>query len=142
VATQSHACRNALDHTTVLQGKAQRRRAERAARQISTLRTSLPPLGDESGSLKALVNRADASMASQDFEGAFKAVAEGQTLVEARVRTRAEEIVADLAVAVRVGVDVGANVTALEALHRELNAYMGGGQVAEIVATRHKATAA
>src|SRR3989440_455863 len=81
-------------------------------------------------------------MASQDFEGAFKAVAEGQRLVEARVRTRAEEIVADLALAVRVGVDVGANVTALEALHRELNAYLGGGQVAEIVATRDKATAA
>ena len=37
---------------------------------------------------------------------------------------------------------LGANVTALEALHRELNAYLGGGQVAEIVATRDKATAA
>src|SRR5205809_557105 len=118
------------------------RKFSEAARQISTLRTSLPHLGDESGSLKALVNRADASMASQDFEGAFKAVAEGQRLVESRVRTRAEEIVADLALAVRVGVDVGANVTALEALHRELNAYLGGGQVAEIVATRDKATAA
>src|SRR5205823_3856476 len=65
-----------------------------------------------------------------------------QRLVESRVRTRAEEIVADLALAVRVGGDVGANVTALEALHRELNAYLGGGQVAEIVATRDKATAA
>src|SRR5438034_2942838 len=142
VATKSDDYRHALDLTTILQAKAERRLAELAARQISTLRTSLPHLGDESGSLKALVNRADASMASQDFEGAFKAVAEGQRLVESRVRTRAEEIVADLALAVRVGVDVGANVTALEALHRELNAYLGGGQVAEIVATRDKATAA
>src|SRR5216117_2830379 len=142
VATKSDDYRHALDLTTILQGKAERRLAELAARQISTLRPSLPHLGDESGSLKALVNRADASMASQDFEGAFKAVAEGQRLVEARVRTRAEEIVADLALAVRVGVDVGANVTALEALHRELNAYLVGGQVAEIVATRDKATAA
>src|SRR5256886_357147 len=122
--------------------KAERRLAEHAAGLISTLRTSLPYLGDESGSLKALVNRADASMASQDFEGAFKAVAEGQELVEARVRTRAEEIVSDLALAVRIGVDLGANVTTLEALHRELNAYLGGGRVAEIVATRDKATAA
>src|SRR5216110_3208840 len=142
VATKSDDYRHALDLTTILQAKAERRLAELAARQISTLRTSLPHLGDESGSLKALVNRADASMASQDFEGAFKAVAEGQRLVESRVRTRAEEIVADLALAVRVGVDVGANVTALEALHRELNAYLVGGQVAEIVATRDKATAA
>src|SRR5438034_1321200 len=142
VATKSDDYRHALDLTTILQAKAERRLAELAARQISTLRTSLPHVGDESGSLKALVNRAEASMASQDFEGAFKAVAEGQRLVKSRVRTRAEEIVADLALAVRVGVDVGANVTALEALHRELNAYLGGGQVAEIVATRDKATAA
>src|SRR2546430_729123 len=142
VATKADDYRHALNLAAVLQGKAERRLAEHAAGLISTLRTSLPYLGDESGSLKALVNRADASMASQDFEGAFKAVAEGQTLVEARVRTRAEEIVADLALAVRIGVDLGANVATLEALHRDLNAYLGGGRVAEIVATRDKATAA
>src|SRR5437016_9759674 len=81
-------------------------------------------------------------MAGQDFEGALKAVAEGQAFVEARVRTRADEIVGDLAVAVRVGVDLGANVSNLEALHRELNAYLASGRSAEIVGTREKATEA
>src|SRR5205823_3972704 len=116
--------------------------AEDAARQISSLRTSLPHLGDESGALKALLNRADASMASQDFEGVFKAVAEGQKVVESRVRTRADEIVGDLALAVRMGVDLGANVASLEALHRDLNANLASGRVAEIVATREGATKA
>src|SRR5207302_1705116 len=64
VATKSDDYRHALDLTTILQGKAERRLAELAARQISVLRTSLPHLGDESGSLKALVNRADASTAA------------------------------------------------------------------------------
>ncbi|HEY6049984.1 MAG TPA: hypothetical protein VIZ58_01970, partial [Thermoanaerobaculia bacterium] len=141
VATKANDFRRALDLSTAAQGQAGRILAERAAGQISALRTSLPHLGDESGSLKALLNRADAAMASQDFEGAFKAVAEGQSLVDSRVRTRAEEIVGDLAVAVRLGVDLGTNVAPLEDLHRELNAYLASGRLADIVATREKASA-
>src|SRR5438552_15682892 len=65
VATKSDDYRHALDLTTILQAKAERRLAELAARQISTLRTSLPHLGDDSGSLKALANPAYASVACQ-----------------------------------------------------------------------------
>ena len=142
VAAKADDYRHALDLAAGVQGNAGRILAERAAGQISALRTSLPHLGDESGTLKALINRADASMAAQDFEGALKAVAEGQEFVEARIRTRAEEIVADLALAVRVGVDLGGDVGTLETLHRELNAYLASGRVAEIVATREKAAEA
>jgi hypothetical protein len=142
VATKSEDLRRALDLASDARGKAERILAEDAARQISSLRTSLPHLGDESGALKALLNRADASMASQDFEGVFKAVADGQKVVESRVRTRANEIVGDLALAVRMGVDLGANVASLEALHRDLNANLASGRVAEIVATREGATKA
>jgi len=142
VAVKADDYRRALDLAAAVQAKVGRILAERAAGQISSLRTALPHLGDESGTLKALINRADASMAGQDFEGALKAVAEGQAFVEARVRTRADEIVGDLAVAVRIGVDLGANVSNLEALHRELNAYLASGRAAEIVGTREKATEA
>src|SRR5213083_1460105 len=142
VAVKADDFRRALDLAAAVQAKVGRILAERAAGQISSLRTALPHLGDESGTLKALINRADASMGAQDFEGALKAVAEGQAFVEARVRTRADEIVGDLAVAVRIGVDLGANVSNLEALHRELNAYLASGRVAEIVGTREKATEA
>ncbi|TLZ45530.1 MAG: hypothetical protein E6K19_02085 [Methanobacteriota archaeon] len=142
LATKAEEFRRALDLAADARGRAERLLAEDAARQISSLRTSLPHLGDESGALKALLNRADASMASQDFEGVFKAVAEGQKVVESRVRTRADEIVGDLALAVRMGVDLGANVASLEALHRDLNANLASGRVAEIVATREGATKA
>jgi hypothetical protein len=142
VATKGDEFRRALDLAAGAQSKAERVLAEHAAKQISTLRGSLPHLGDESGALKALLNRADAAMASQDFEGAFKAVAEGQKVVEARVRHRAEEIVGDLALAVRMGVDLGANIAALEALHRDLNARLASGRIAEIVATRERASSA
>jgi hypothetical protein len=142
LATKAEEFRRALDLAAAARGKAERVLAEDAARRISSLRTSLPHLGDESGTLKALLNGADASMASQDFEGVFKAVAEGQKVVESRVRTRADEIVGDLALAVRMGVDLGANVATLEALHRDLNANLASGRVAEIVATREGATKA
>src|SRR5438046_2639584 len=142
VAVKADDYRRALDLAAAVQAKVGRILAERAAGQISSLRTALPHRGDESGTLKALINRADASMAGQDFEGALKAVAEGQAFVEARVQTRADEIVGDLAVAVRIGVDLGANVSNLEALHRELNAYLASGRAAEIVGTREKATEA
>ena len=142
VATKADEFRRALDLTTGATGNAERMLSQYAAGQISALRASLPHLGDESSALKALLNRADASMASQDFEGAFKAVAQGQKVVEGRVRTRAEEIVADLALAVRMGVDLGANVASLEKLHRDLNAHLANGRIAEIVATRQNAATA
>ncbi|MGI0150002.1 MAG: hypothetical protein ACREDF_10800, partial [Thermoplasmata archaeon] len=140
VATKADDFRGALDLAASAQAKAERVLAELAAKQISVLRGSLPHLGDESGTLKALLNRADASMASQDFEGAFTAVAEGQKVVEARVRTRAEQIVGDLALGVRMGVDLGANIASLEALHRDLNAHLASGRIAEIVASRENAS--
>jgi len=142
VATKGDEFRRALDIAARAQAGAERVLAEHAAKQISALRGSLPHLGDESGTLKALLNRADAALASQDFEGAFKAATEGQKVVEARVRTRAEEIVGDLALAVRMGVDFGANVAALEAIHRDLNVHLANGRIAEIVATRDRASSA
>ena len=65
---------------------------DRVASQISVLRTSLPHLGDESSELKALLNRAETSAGSRDFEGAFAAIGEGQRFVDERTRNRADEI--------------------------------------------------
>ena len=142
VATKASEHRKALQLATEAQGKAERILSDHATFQITTLRKALPHLGDESGSLKALINRADTSMASHDFEGAFKAVADGQKFVETQSRTRAEEIVGDLALAIRIGVDLGANVAPLETIHREMNGFLGTGRVADIVATRERASAA
>lgn len=142
VATKADEHRKALELATQAQTKAERVLSDRASLQITALRSSLTLLGDDGSTLKALINRADASMASQDFEGAFKAVTEGQGIVEGRARTRAEEVVADLALAVRMGVDLGANVAAIEAIHRELNGYLLDGRVAEVITARQKTDAA
>ncbi len=142
VATKADEYRKALQLTADVQTKTEQVLTDQAAQRISALRSSLPHLGDDGSNLKSLLNRADAAMASRDFEGAFQAVMESQRFVESRTRSRAEEIVGDLALAVRLGVELGANVTALEAMHRELNGLLVGGRVAEILSLRGRATEA
>ncbi|HEX9341270.1 MAG TPA: hypothetical protein VF992_08905 [Thermoplasmata archaeon] len=142
VATKADEFRKALQITADVQAKTEQVLTDQAAQRISALRGSLPHLGDDSSNLKSLLNRADAAMASRDFDGAFDAVMESQRFVESRTRSRSEELVADLALAVRLSVELGVNVTALEAMHRELNGLLLGGRVAEILAVRGRAAEA
>ncbi|HKW43661.1 MAG TPA: hypothetical protein VJP06_05675, partial [Thermoplasmata archaeon] len=138
LATKAQEYRNALQLTADVQTRVGQVLADQAAKRISALRSSLPHLGDEGSSLKALINRAEASMASQDFEGVFRAVAEGQTFVEGRIRTQAEGMVGDLSLAVNLGVDLGADVAPLEAIHREMSSLLANGRVADIVGARER----
>src|SRR2546426_466636 len=140
-ATEADEHRKALQLAGDAQARAERILSDRAGEKIVALRASLPHLGDDAGSLKALLNRADASIASRDFEDTFRALDEGEKFVEIQVHTHAEEIVGDLALAVRMGVDLGANVAQLEAVHRELNGFLGRGRAGDIVAAREKAKA-
>ncbi|TLZ84809.1 MAG: hypothetical protein E6K03_01100 [Methanobacteriota archaeon] len=141
VATKADEHRRALQLAGDAQAKAERILSDRAGEKIVALRAALPHLGDDAGSLKAMLNRADASIASRDFEETFRALAEGEKFVEIQIHTHAEEIVGDLALAVRIGVDVGANVAPLEAIHRNLNGFLARGQAGDIVAAREKARA-
>src|SRR3989454_410494 len=141
VATKADEHRKALQLAGDAQAKAERILSDRAGEKIVALRAALPHLGDDAGSLKAILNRADASIASRDFEDTFRALAEGGKFVEIQIHTHAEEIVGDLALAVRMGVDLGANVARLEAVHRELNGFLARGQAGDIVAAREKARA-
>src|SRR3989454_350619 len=141
VATKADEHRRALQLAGDAQAKAERILSDRAGEKIVALRAALPHLGDDAGSLKAMLNRADASIASRDFEDTFRALAEGEKFVEIQIHTHAEEIVGDLALAVRIGVDVGANVAPLEAIHRNLNGFLARGQAGDIVAAREKARA-
>src|SRR5947209_449185 len=141
VATKADEHRKALQLAGDAQAKAERILSDRAGEKIVALRAALPHLGDDAGSLKAILHRADASIASRDFEDTFRALAEGEKFVEIQIHTHAEEIVGDLALAVRMGVDLGANVARLEAVHRELNGFLARGQAGDIVAAREKARA-
>src|SRR5207245_8810672 len=60
---------------------------------------------------------------------------------QSQAHTDAEEIVGGLALGVPMGVDLGANVARLEAVHRELNGFLARGQAGDIVAAREKARA-
>ena len=141
VATKADEHRRALQLAGDAQTKAERILGDRASEKIGALRGALPHLGDDAGTLKALLNRADASMGTRDFEDTFRALDEGEKFVEIQIRTHAEEIVGDLTVAVRMGVDLGANVAPLETIHRELNGFLTRGQPGDIVAAREKARA-
>jgi len=141
VATKADEHRKALQLAGDAQTKAERILVDRATEKIGALRGALPHLGDDAGTLKALLNRADASIGTRDFEDTFRALGEGEKFVEIQVRTHAEEIVGDLALSVRLGVDLGANVAPLETIHRELNGFLTRGQAGDIVAAREKARA-
>src|SRR3989454_10161904 len=108
VATKADEHRKALQLAGDAQAKAERILSDRAGEKIVALRAALPHLGDAAGSLKAILNRAEESIASRDFDETFRALAEGEKFVEILIHTHAEEIVGDLALAVRMGVDVGA----------------------------------
>ena len=142
VATKANEHRKALRLAADVETETERLLADHATARLAILRSSIPHLGDDGSSLKALVNRADASIGTRDFEGAFKAIGEGEKFIEGRIRTNAEAIVGDLAVAVRMGVDLGANVASLEIVHRELNGFLAGGRAGEIITAREKATGA
>src|SRR5437879_12466924 len=131
VGTEANEHRKALRLAADVETETERLLADHATARLAILRSSIPHLGDDGSSLKALVNRADASSGSRDFEGAFKAIGEGEKFIEGRIRTNAEEIVGDLAVAVRMGVDLGANVASLEIVHRQLNGIRAGGRAGD-----------
>src|SRR5207245_3563831 len=141
VATKADEHRRALQFAGDAQSKAERILTDRAAEKIAALRGALPHLGDDAGGLKALLNRADASIMSRDFEDTFRALDDGEKFVDVQIHTHAEEIVGDLALAVRMGADLGADVAPLEAIHRELNGFLSRGRAGATVAAREKATA-
>src|SRR5207249_38244 len=82
VATKADEHRKALQFAGDAQSKAERVLTDRAAEKIAALRGALPHLGDDAGGLKALLNRADASIMSRDFEDTFRALDDGEKFVD------------------------------------------------------------
>ncbi len=87
VATKADEHRRALQLAGDAQTKAERILGDRASEKIGALRGALPHLGDDAGTLKALLNRADASMGTRDFEDTFRALDEGEKFVEIQTRS-------------------------------------------------------
>ena len=138
VATKANEHRRALDLVGQAEGKAEATLQKHIGDRITTLRNALPHLGDAGPELKAVITHADAAVAARDFEGAFKDLEEGRRFVEEHTRTLAEQILESLGLAVQMGVDLGVPIQAEEALFKELNEALGGGKVAEVVASRDR----
>ena len=142
VATKANEHRRALDLVGQAQAKAEETLRTHISEGIAILRNAVPHVGDEGAQLKSIISRADAAQASTDFEGAFRALEDGRRFVEDRTRASAEQLVESLGLAIALGLDLGLEVGPQESLHRELNAALSGGRIADVVASRDRVLAA
>lgn len=128
----------ALDIAGKAQARAEDAIQKRLHEGLTGLRGALPHLGDDASAVKAFLNRAEASVASRDFDGAFSALEEAQRALEGRTKVLAAEAVEDLGLTVQMGLDLGADVTGVEGLYKELNGLLGDGRTAEVLAARDR----
>ncbi len=138
VATKANEHRRALDLVAQAQANAETALLKHLTERLTTLRNALPHVADDAGELKGIILRTDAAMASRDFEGAFKALDDGTAFVDERTRAGAEQLIASLSLAVQLRVDLGLPTESEEPLFKELNAALGAGRVAEVVAARDR----
>lgn len=136
VATKASEHRRALDLVTQVQSRAEDALKRHVADRSTALRGATVHLGPEGDSLKILIVRAETSAAARDFEGALRHLEEGRQFIEDRNRREADALVESLGLAVRMGIDLGANVSSEEALYKDLNGALGRGGVADVVAAR------
>ena len=129
----------ALGLVSAARGRAEELLQARASDVMTALKNALPHVGDEAPSLKAILNRAEASLGVRDFEGAFKAAEEGRSFVEARTRAEADRLAEALGLTIQLSLDLGAAVSAEEALYQEMNAALGEGRMDEVLGMRERA---
>ena len=141
VATKANEHRRALDLTAQAQANAETTLQKFIADRVTTLRNALPHVADDVGDLKAIILRADAGLASRDFEGAFKSLDEGTQFVEQRTRATAEKLISSLGLTIQLEVDLGLGTEAEEPLFRELNASLTAGRIADVLASRDRVQA-
>ena len=134
VAAKTEEYRKALDLTGRSRAAAEAAAAQHLADGVTALRGALPHLGDDAATVKALVNRIEASTSGRDFEGAFAALEEARRAVEGHTRTEASQYVEDLGTAVQMSVNLGTDASGIEGLYRELNGHLGAGRTSEVLA--------
>ncbi len=142
VATKANEHGPALDLVGQAQAKAEAALRAHVQGRVSVLRNALLHLGPDGEALKEFIARAEAAMDSRDIEGAFRSLEEGRAFVEDRTRNEAERTVQSLGLAIQMGVDLGADIAAVEALHKELSAALARGNVADVLAARDRVLAA
>jgi len=123
----------ALDLATRAKAEAEAAIASHISNQIANLRGLLPQLGEKASPVRTLLGRAEALETSQDHEGALRAIEEAHTTVGGLSASAALEAIEDLALCVRMGGDLGADVSLVESLHRELHAWHSEGKVSLVL---------
>ena len=136
VATKANEHRRAIDLVAQVQSKAEEALKKHVADRTAVLRSTIVHLGPEGDTLKVYIVRAETSATARDFEGALRHLEEGRQFIDERNRQEAAAVVESLGLALQMGLDLGAAVAPEESLYRELNAAMGRGDVADVVAAR------
>ena len=141
VATKANEHRRALDLVGQAQAQAEETLRAHVAERVTALRNAVPHVGDGASELRSIISRADTALAGNDFEGTFRSLDEGRRFVEDRTRATAERLVESLGLAIQLGVELGVDVRTEESLHRELNAALSGGKVADVVSASDRVRA-
>ncbi len=138
VATKANEHGRALDLVAQVQAKAEEALHLQITDRVAVLRNAVPHVGDDGPQLKSIISKVDAALGANDFEGALRGIDQGRRFVEERTRATADQLVESLGLAIQLGVDLAADTAAEESLHRELNAALAVGKVADVMAARDR----
>ncbi len=138
VATKANEHGRALDLVGQTQATAEEVIHGAINERTAILRNAAPHMGDAGAELRSILSRVDTAATSNDFEAAFHGLEDGRRFVDERTRASAEQSVASLALAIQLGVEVGVDTSAADAMHRELNGALSAGRVADVLAAHER----
>lgn len=138
LAAKSGETRKALDLAAQAQSKADALITNHVADQIANLRDLLPQLGEATNTVRTFLDRAEGLSSARDHDAALLALAEAHSAVGGLTTAAASEAVEDLALCVRMGADLGADVSLVDSLYSELSGWLAEGKGSMVLGSRDR----
>jgi len=106
---------------------------------IAALHSSMQFLGEDASSVRTLLERAESALSARDFETASGYLEEAMRLAEGKTKDKALQFHDLLRGSIQIGIELGCDVAALEAAHKEANGAIDRGRYAEVIGLKEKA---
>ena len=105
---------------------------------ITGLHSSMQYLGEDASSVRTLLERAESALSARDFETAYGYLEEAMRLAEGKTKDKALQFHDLLRGAIQIGIELGCDVTNLEAGLKEANADIDRGRYAEVIGLKER----
>jgi len=105
---------------------------------ITGLQSSIQFLGEDAASARSLADRAESALSARDFETAYGYVEEATRLTEGKTKDKVLQFHELLRGAIQIGIELGSDVSTLEASLKEVNVDIDRGKYAEVIGRRER----